>query len=249
MRILKIIIGILVVLPLALYFVREPLIKFAVNNVGTQVVGTKVTLEDVTFKPFSGLLELKGFSVANPEGFETPNAVKLGGVKVQLDPKSLLSKRISIQEIIITEPEITIEGGLKHNNLTKLQEGMMGASTAEAAPAAEQQPAAEDKGEAGKEVAIDLVKVEAGKVNITKPIALTAKLGTITLHDIGKEGNQMTVAQFINKVLNTVMQGATKAATSEMAKQGKALIEGAGADAKGQVEQLGNKIKGFFGGK
>lgn len=250
MRILKIIIGILVVLPLALYFVREPLIKFAVNNVGTQVVGTKVTLEDVTFKPFSGLLELKGFSVANPEGFETPHAVKLGGVKVQLDPKSLLGKQISIQEIIITEPEITIEGGMKRNNLTALQEGMMGGSTAttEAAPV-ETKPAAEEKAEAGKQVAIDLVKVEAGKVQITKPIALTAKLGTITMRDIGKEGNSMTVGEFINKVLNTVMQGATKAATSEMAKQGKALIEGAGADAKGQVEQLGNKIKGFFGSK
>lgn len=243
MRILKIIIGILVVLPVALYLVREPLIKMAVNNVGTAVVGTKVSLEDVTFAPFSGLVELKGFSVANPEGFETPYAVQLGGVKVQLKPKSLLTNRIQIQEIIITEPEITLEGGMKKNNLTALQEGMMGGA---ATAPAEQAPATESS----KKVEIDLVQVQAGKVNITKPLALTAKLGTITLRDIGKEGSEkVTLAEFIGNMLNAVMGAATKAATSEMAQQGKAMIEAAGADAKGTADKIGSKIKGLFGSK
>ncbi|MBA43266.1 MAG: hypothetical protein CMF62_04560 [Magnetococcales bacterium] len=248
MRILKIIIAILVILPVALYLVREPLIKMAVNNVGTQVVGTEVNLDDVTFKPFSGLLELKGFSVANPQGYESPYAVTLGGVKVQLEPKSLLSNRIQIQEITITDPAITIEGGMKKNNLTDLQEGMMKnlpASSEEAAPAEE--PAAAE-GE-GKKVEIDLVQVQSGKVSITKPIALTANLGTITMRDIGKEGDNVTLAEFINNILNAVINDATKSATSEMAKQGKAIMDKAGAEAQGKVDEIGNKIKGFFGCK
>lgn len=253
MRFLKIILAIFavifVILPVALYLVREPLIKMAVNNVGSHVVGTKVTLDDVTFSPFSGLVVLKGFSVANPAGFETPYAVQLGSVKVQLNPKSLLTDRIQIQEIIITEPEITLEGSMKNNNLTKLQEGMMGSTTAETAPA-EQQPAAESTKKVAKNVEIDLVQVQAGKVNITKPLALTANLGTITLRDIGKEeGDKVTLAEFIGNMMNAAMGAATKAAASEMAQQGKALIEGAGADAKGVAEKIGGKIKGLFGSK
>ena len=246
-KILLIILAILVILPVALYIVREPLIKMAVNNIGTQVVGTEVNLEDVTFKPFSGLIELKGFSVANPEGFDSPYAMTLGGIKVSLEPKSLLSDRITINEIIITDPAITIEGGMKKNNLTALQAGMMqppaaaeGEATEEAAPA---------EGE-GKKVEIDLVEVQSGQVMITKPIAMTAKLGTITLRDLGKDGGeQMTVAQFMNKIINTVMTSASTAATSEMAKQGKAMLDEAKGQAQGTMEELGNKIKGFFGSK
>lgn len=245
-KILLIILAILVVLPVGLYLVREPLIKMAVNNIGTQVVGTEVNLDGVTFKPFSGLIELKGFSVANPVGYESPYAVTLGSVKVMLEPKSLLSNRIQIQEITITEPAITIEGSMKNNNLTDLQKGMMAnmPATGETATTAEQPAAAE-----GKKVEIDLVQVQSGKVTLTKPIALTANLGTITLRDIGKEGDSVTLAEFINNILNAVINDATKSATSEMAKQGKAMIDKAGAEAQGKVDEIGNKIKGFFGSK
>ncbi len=239
---LKIIIGILVVLPIALYLVREPLIKMAVNNVGSAVVGTKVSLADVTFSPFSGLLELKGLTVANPTGYKTTNAIKLGGVRVQLNPNSLLTSRIQIQEIIISEPEITIEGGMKNNNLTALQRNM-----ASDEPTAEQE-ATEPATENAKKVEIDLVRIENGKVNVTKPFELSASLGTITMRDIGKEDNKdVSISEFFSTVINTVIKSSTVAASSEMAAKGKAMINQASEGATDTVSKIGAKLKGLFG--
>lgn len=243
MRVLKIILGVLIVLPISLYLVREPLIKMAVNNIGSAVVGTEVSLADVTFSPFSGLLELKGLTVANPTGYKTTNAIKLGGVRVQLDPNSLLTSRIQVQEIIISEPEITIEGGMKNNNLTALQKNMASEDTT-----TENTTTTEPETGSTKKVEIDLVRIEDGKVNVTKPFPLSASLGTIIMRDIGKEDNKdVSVAEFFSTVINTVIKSSTTAASSEMAAKGKEMINQAGEGATNAIDKIGAKLKGLFG--
>jgi len=55
--------------------------------------------------------------VGNPEGFKTESVFQLNQIRVILDPKSLLTNRIHIREILIDAPEITYEVGLSGSNI------------------------------------------------------------------------------------------------------------------------------------
>ena len=245
MRKILIALAIIIILtPFALYLVREPLIKMAINNIGTAVVKTDVSVQSVTFKPFSGFMELNGLAVANPEGYSNNNAIEIAGIRVKLEPKSLLSGAIQIQEITITEPQIRMEGGLKTNNLTAIQANLPQASgeaaPADAAPAKETRP-----------VEIDILQIADGIIKMTKPIQATANLGTITVRDIGKAGSTATIADVFGLVMNRILSVGGTVISSEIGKKGREALQNAAGEAEGAAKDIGNKIgdklKGLFG--
>lgn len=63
----------------------DSIIKTAVEEVGSEATQAKVTLSEVEISADEGKAALRGFSVSNPAGFETPSAFKLGEVAVTLD--------------------------------------------------------------------------------------------------------------------------------------------------------------------
>ena len=252
MRKLLIALAVIIVLtPVALYLVREPLIKMAINNIGTAVVKTDVSVENVSFKPFSGFMAIYGFKVANPEGFSNNNAIQIQEVRVRLSPKSLLSGPIQIQEVSVEEPEIRLEGGLKNNNLTALKDNLPGGP---ATPAADEKSEA-DKPAESRPVEVDLLSIADGRVVITKPLATTAKLGSITIRDIGKAGGVTTVADVVTLIMNRILsvggQVITQEITNHLAQKGSEALQDVGNDvereAKGALDKLGDKVKGLFG--
>ena len=246
-KFLLILLVILVVTPVALYFVREPLIKMAINNIGSSVAKTEVSVSSVNFKPFSGFLELKGLTIANPEGYSQNNAIEVAGVRVRLDPKSLMGNAIKIQEVTILEPKIRMEGGLKTNNLTTLQKNLPQTTEAEA------QASAPENGEAPKSraVEIDVLQIENGVVEMAKPIKVKANLGTITVRDIGKAGSTATVADVFSLVMNRILSVGGTVISGEIGQQGRKALQKVNDDLEGAAEDVGKKIgkklKGLFG--
>jgi len=63
----------------------DSIIKTAVEEVGSEATQAKVTLSKVEISADEGKAALRGFSVGNPAGYETPTAFKLGEVAVTLD--------------------------------------------------------------------------------------------------------------------------------------------------------------------
>src|SRR5436190_11097941 len=96
-KVLKIIIALFVLLIVAVicvFFFLGGIVKKGVEKVGPRVTKTPVTLDAAVLSLFSGSGELKGFVVANPEGFKSSNAVQVGSVAVQVVPRSVLSDKV-----------------------------------------------------------------------------------------------------------------------------------------------------------
>ena len=72
--------------------------------------------------------------VGNPEGYQTPSAIKLGDIALAVEPGSLLSDTLVVDEINIQAPEITFEGTLSGNNLSKILQNLEAATGAEIKP-------------------------------------------------------------------------------------------------------------------
>ena len=95
-------------------------LKKGVETLGPQVTRVGVKLDGVNLSLLSGSGSIKGFVVANPEGYKTPNAISVGRASVSLSPSSLLSDKVIIKSIRVEAPEITYELGSGGNNLSQI---------------------------------------------------------------------------------------------------------------------------------
>ncbi len=85
------------------------LVKVAVEVVGTEVMGSQVTLREVDISLMDGRGELRGLTVHNPPGFNTDYLFHLDKTVLQLDVQSLTGKVIVIKEITINGPKVIAE--------------------------------------------------------------------------------------------------------------------------------------------
>ena len=133
----KVFVTILVLLLLlgiaAWYFVSfrlDGVIKQQIEQVGSQTMGTSVSVGSVTTDLKNGSLIISRVTVANPPGYKNENALTLNGIEAAVDYKSL-----DIRRIIVDKPEIVIEEKDGESNFTDLLAGME--DSPEPAPAEE----------------------------------------------------------------------------------------------------------------
>jgi hypothetical protein len=186
------------------------IVKTGVETVGPQVVGVPVTLESAKVSLLAGQAQLKALQVGNPEGFKTEYALRVGEVRVDLQPGSVFSDRILINEIMIDGPEIQYEVSLAGTNIGKLQEGLTRPETAPKTDEPEPQPQ-DDK--PAKTVQISRFVIRNAKLrlaaSLTGDSSAVLPLPTIELHDIGKEKEGATWTEVTHQVLNA-LAGAAK---------------------------------------
>src|SRR5437899_9199307 len=116
-----------IILAGSLYFLGG-LVKTGVEKAGPKVTKTDVKLGSAKLSVFSGSGELKNFVIGNPEGYKTPEAIKVGSVAMNVQPKSVMSDKVIVHSVKVLSPEITFEGNLTGNNLKKLLDNIQGTS-------------------------------------------------------------------------------------------------------------------------
>src|SRR2546422_2170121 len=79
----------------ALYFLGA-IVKKGVESTGPHITKTTVRLDAAKLSILSGNGELKGFLVGNPEGFNSPSAVRVGSVEVGVQPGSVFSDKVVV---------------------------------------------------------------------------------------------------------------------------------------------------------
>ncbi len=99
----------------------DSVVRAAVEKVGSEVTGTKVTLAEVEISPTSGSGALRRFKVTNPSGFSSGDAFRFDEVTVRIDVATLASDPVIIEEIVIRKPEILYEIAGQASNLQTIK--------------------------------------------------------------------------------------------------------------------------------
>ena len=171
------------------------LVKDAIEDVGSEVLGVPVTVDSVAVSFLDGSGEIHGLKVANPGGYDTPQAIVIGSMKIAIDKASIGADRLRIHEVAIDAPEITYEGNLKTSNLQTLQEHAAGLSAPE-----------ETGGEAVADetgIQIDHFEINDAKLGVNlDPInkTLNLTLSHLDMGNIGKD-EHLTAAQVLARVM------------------------------------------------
>ena len=230
-----------------------PIIKKAVNTYGPEITKTEVRLDDVGISLLSGEAKLKNLYLGNPEGFKSPQAMRVKAVYVDVDEKSITGDTVIIDSVQVLGPEITYEKVGRTDNFKTILNNVKG--SARTSKSSKNKPAKESK---EKKLLIRNFIIKDGEVDLDmsvyggSSVSGSASLPDIHLKDVGKKNGGATPEEVVNIVFAALYKKITSpAVTAELNKQAKALASQAlkgGKIGKEEVEKAaGETVKSLFG--
>lgn len=220
-------------------FFLGSIVKAGVNKFGPGITQTKVELASASVSPLSGSGTLSGLVIGNPKGWSENPLCSLGKVHVDVAPMSLLGDHIVVDLIEIEAPEFNYETKLvasNVNDLLKNIEQSVGSG------------GAKPKTEGGKPVKFEVKKFKLtnGKVRVgLGAAAMSLPMPPIELTDLGTKEGGITPDQLAFAVMKNVTASIVSATAQAAGQIGKT----SGAAAAEGAKQVGEAIKGLFGGK
>lgn len=214
--------------------------KRAVEAFGPKVAQVDVRVQGVGVSLLAGSGSVKGLVIGNPQGYKAPSAIKVDVIRLAVAPASLLGKKIHVRSLVLESPEITFEGGLEGNNLTKIQENI-------------RQFSGDSGGKAETRLQVDDFVIRGGRVHVALvPVggkATTLPLPEIHLQNLGAEGDGLTVAELSKQVVGEVVKGSLGTVTKsadQLFKGASEAVKGLGEEGKAAadvVKGIGNLFK------
>jgi uncharacterized protein involved in outer membrane biogenesis len=230
-----------------------PIIKSGVETYGPKVTQVPIKLDGVVVSLFNGSAQVKGLVVGNPSGFKSPEAIKLGLASVKLEPMSVFHPKIIVHSIKVESPEITFEGGVSGNNLSKILANVdsVAKTSGGAAPSSTGTPGANQPGKPAPKLQIDDFLITGAKVHVNVGAGGVGQKLDLTLPDIhltglGQGSDGITPAELIQTVMTQITTTTMQAVTKSVADVN---MKGLGKDAEKQVGEGINKVMDGILGK
>lgn len=246
-------IGAVVLLVIAVIVVAlclDGIVKRGVEFIGPQITKVTVNLDSIHIGLFTGSASVKGLVVGNPEGYKAPQAISVGLAEIGVNPFSILSDKIVVRSVHVESPEVTFEGGLGGNNLSKIMDNVNAVAKAGGPPSANTDTTAKAGEKPAKKIEVDDFLITGAKVHGTlilfggKEVTIPSlQLPDIHLTDLGKGSDGLTATDLTRAVFNAILTTTIKTVGSAATDIGK----DAGKTASEGVDKIKKGIGGLFG--
>lgn len=184
------------------------IVKVVVEDAGTKVTGTAVTLRSADISLRQGSGSLYGLTIANPAPFSEGSAFELGEITVDLELTSLGSNEIVLDRVVVDGAQINFEEVGGKTNLQALLDHMKAF-------------AGEDPAETDESATPKIVIKEFRFTNAKAALAserlqqdMTIELPELVLNDIGRKGTGVTAAeagkQILQPLIGKVLEGSQR---------------------------------------
>ena len=224
------------------------IVKRGVESKGPEITTTDVNLDSVDIELFKGRAQLDRFTIANPPGFNSPNLFEAEQLVFKVDPSSVRSDVIIIDEIIVEGVKVTAEQkGLNTNIQTMLK------AIQENLPKSRQEEKeASDAGQEPHFMVQHLRFADSGMRVITEKYGEKEFLiPAIEANNLGSKANGLTASELGVAILKPYLEQAKKVAQERI--QDLAEDELKGAAEKKLKEKFGedaekalDKVKDLF---
>ena len=181
-----------------LFFYLDSIVKSGIEVVGSNLLGTVVTVDSVSLSPLSGQGSISGLRVENPEGFESQYAFELDSVLVSIDVNSVFTDAAEIESIVIMQPVITYETKIASDNIRTLLDNLGEGD----APSSD--PETED--DSAQQIIIREFRMVGSQLNfVSALVSAPITLADIEIRDIGAEGGSASAANAVRVVLQELV--------------------------------------------
>jgi len=195
------ILGVVILIVLVVMFRLNTIVKSGIEEIGTEMTGTAVTVDRVIISPFSGNGRVTGFRVANPEGYDHEYAIEVDGFAIELEIRSVFSDEVIVNEIAISRPAIVMEQKLIGNNITSILGNIRSVSAGETTD---------------KRLVIEHFLLTDGSVDMYLDIggerSFHAEIARIEFNDLGRGGGQEAVENIVQEIAEQLAREAIRVA-------------------------------------
>lgn len=214
-------------------FFLGTIVKTGMETVGPKITQVSIKVDTVNLSLLTGSARIKGLVVGNPEGYKTPQAISVGSAAVGVNPFSVLSDKIVVRSVRVEAAEITFEGGLGGNNLSKIMDNVNAIA------------------KSGRKIEVDDFLITGAIVHVSLTVMsgqeMTLPLPDIHLINLGKGNAGITATDLTRRVLGAITTATVKVVASTITDIGKGAGN-LGRDAGKAVGQDMNKITKGIGG-
>ncbi len=246
----------------------DGIVKSAIEEIGTSATGATVSVESVKIGLTDGTGVIQGVTVANPNGFATESAFRLGKIDVELDTSTLTDDVVVVKKVVIAAPEVTYEWSSDGSNVTAIQENVArfvadlkrsagldddagsgggGSGDGKAPKAGDAAPS--ETTDDGTRLIIEKLVIKEGRIGVSASVlkgrTASATLPRIVLRDLGKAEGGLSSGELAGVVMDAMTSRALEAVSglgiSAISEKASGVVD----DLKGRA---GKAIKDLFGG-
>lgn len=202
------VIAIIVILFLIFMFSINSIVKSGIEDIGSEMTGTSVTVENVSISPFSGKGTISGFRVANTGDYSQPYAFQAEDFYIELKPLTLFTDEVMVLEIIITSPQIYVEQNLPENNILTIMQNMRNYPVGEATDT---------------QIVIGRFLMTDGSAELFTEVggerSARVEVSSVELHDLGRGGGREALEEVVSEIAEDVAAEALKGGFQSGAEQ------------------------------
>lgn len=214
MKAILIILAFAVLAGAGIYYLLSNLDDFVlgvIEDTGSELTGTAVTLDSVEIDLPGGRATLRGLVIDNPEGYDSDYAFSLATVRVDLDPGSLVGDVVLLEEVTVDGARLIAEQKGTANNLSDILRNVNAASSD-----AEKQPEGEP---VNKRLALSRFAFTdtQATLRIQGYGEESLRIPDVVRQGIGDPGSGLAPAELAKRLLKAVLEEARSAVSDAIA--------------------------------
>jgi len=195
------------------------IVENAIERYGSQATGTRVQVERVALRPAQGKGSIEGLTVANPRGYAAPHILSLGAISVRIEPRTMASDIVVIDDIRIASPLVVYEmNDARVANVDVLKKRLGADQPEKTAARGKKGPKEQGKRLRIRHLSIENAKAEVRVAGLGDKPRIIA-LSRIEMTDIGGKNGappEDVAKQIVTAILSEVSKEVGKAGASRL---------------------------------
>lgn len=223
-----------------IYSNLDRLVKETIETAGSEALGTRVSVASVSLELTDGRATIRGFAIANPEGFSDNDLFSVAEAGIALDLLNLSQQHIGIESIVARNPRVYFESQGRESNIDALRAKL----------ASEEATDAEEPDAQGTPLQLSIARVDIEQIEAVLVTDLLQEPLEVQLADIHLEELQGTPEEIAQQLADPLLrQLGSQIASSLLQLSAQDLKESAaelGRSALEKAEAAGESLKEGF---
>jgi hypothetical protein len=182
----------------------DSIVASIIESAGSEVTGVDVSVDSVEILLTEGKASIRGLQIANPRGFESDYAVRVGLASIDLDLEASGAELVVLKSVVVDQPSINYEQQTSGSNLQGILDNL------DSGTGNSGSGSGSDSGDGDEvKIIIDRFDFTNAQANVSAPALgqeTTVTIPNIRLTGIGRKTSGVSASEAATQILDPIIQ-------------------------------------------